>query len=323
MWKGRGKEMSLLRVEDLVKIYNIGVTGRKKVIAVNGISFDIDRKRLFALVGESGSGKTTIARIILRLIPPTSGKILFEGRDIFALEGEDLRRYRASVQAVFQDPYTAFNPFYKVDRALRVAVEKFLPGEDPVTVIREMLGRVKLNPDEVLGRYPHQLSGGQLQRMLIARALIPWPKLLVADEIISMVDMSIRIDILNLLRDLVDSEGLSVLFITHEMNLALYASDEIAVLYKGEIMEHGPTDEILKEPLHPYTRLLVDAIPSPGKKEKEMLKKVKEAEIERAGETSSGCPFYNRCPYAMPVCATKKLPTLSTKGRIVRCWLYT
>jgi len=312
----------LLRIQDLYKVYKLGVVGRRSVVALNGVSMEVGEGRLVALVGESGSGKTTLARIVLRLTPPTRGRILYKGADVFELEGEELRKYRAEVQAVFQDPYTAFNPFYKVDRALKVAVDKFLPGEDPGEVIRGVLSRVRLNPDEVLGRYPHQLSGGQLQRMLIARALIPRPKLLVADEIISMVDMSIRVEILNLLRELVDRDRLSVLFITHEINLAFYASDEVVVLYKGEVMEKGDAGEMLKDPLHPYTRLLIEAIPSMGKRDAEYIRKVREAEKTRGVADVPGCPFYPRCPFAMPKCRVEKPPEIVVKGRAVRCWLH-
>jgi len=312
----------LLKIRDLYKVYKLGVLGRKSVVALNRVSMDVGEGRLVSIVGESGSGKTTLARIVLRLTPPTDGKVLYRGKDIFKLNKEELKKYRAEVQAVFQDPYTAFNPFYKVDRALRVAVEKFRPGENPDEVVRDVLVKVRLNPDEVLGRYPHQLSGGQLQRMLIARALIPRPRLLVADEIISMVDMSIRIDILNLLRELVDRDKLSIIFITHEINLAFYASDEIVVLYRGEVMERGDAEEMLKDPLHPYTKLLIDAIPAVGKKEFEYLRKVRKAEETRGAVEAAGCPFYPRCPYAMPRCKDEKPPEIVIKNRAVKCWLY-
>jgi peptide/nickel transport system ATP-binding protein len=256
----------ILRVRDLTKIFVSGISKKRIVKALDKVSFDIGEKEFVALVGESGSGKTTLARIILRLTPPTSGEVIYKGKNIWELEGEELKWYRSEVQGIFQDPYTSFNPFYKVDRALKVAAVKFLRGGDIDKVIREALEAVRLNPDEVLGRYPHQLSGGQLQRISIARALIPRPKLLIADEYISMVDMSTRVDIVNLSRDLVDKFGMSIIMITHEMNMALYATDKMIVLFKGKVVEYGETKKIMKDPLHPYTKLLIEALPSIEKK---------------------------------------------------------
>ncbi len=312
----------LLIVNNLTKDYLLGISGRRRIRAVNNVSFEVGESEMVSLVGESGSGKTTIARIILRLIPPTSGSVLYKGRDVWKLEGKELDWYRSEVQAVFQDPYTALNPFYKVDRALHVAVKKFLPEDDPNEITRKVLEMVKLNPDEVLGRFPHQLSGGQLQRILIARALIPNPKLLIADELISMVDMSIRIDILNLLRELIDKLGMSVIFITHEMNLALYASDKVIVLYSGEVVEEGSADKIIKNPLHPYTKLLIESIPAPGIERSKYIDMVRKMERERGSIQSLGCPFYNRCPYALEKCKAEKPPRIDVKGVKVLCWLY-
>jgi peptide/nickel transport system ATP-binding protein len=320
----------LLVVKDLVKDYSVGIVGRKYVRALDKVTLDINEKEFIALVGESGSGKTTLARIVLRLTPPTSGRVLYKFKEsddyvnVWSMDDEQIRRYRAEVQGIFQDPYTSFNPFYKVDRALKVAVKKFLgEGVDEDKVIREVLEAVRLNPDEVLGRYPHQLSGGQLQRISIARALIPRPRLLIADEYISMVDMSTRADIINLSRDLVDKFDMSIVMITHEMNMALYATDRIIVLFKGVVVEQGDTREILKEPLHPYTQLLIEALPSIEKRERKILSKT--IEIQRLGlhEVTTGCPFAPRCPYAFDRCKSEK-PTLTNyRGRhMVACWLY-
>jgi peptide/nickel transport system ATP-binding protein len=322
----------ILKIEDLVKDYHTGVLGRKTVRALNGITLAVNEKEFMALVGESGSGKTTLARIILRLIPPTSGRILYRFRennsfvDIVNLSDEQLKKYRAEVQGIFQDPYTSFNPFYKVDRALKVAVKKFLGKDiDEDNVIREALIAVRLNPDEVLGRYPHQLSGGQLQRIAIARALIPRPRLLIADEYISMVDMSTRIDIINLTRELVDTYNMSIIMITHEMNLALYASDRTVVLFKGAIVEQGDTKKILKNPLHPYTQLLIEALPSIGvRKERKILEKT--IEVQRSGgilEALKGCSFAPRCPLATTQCLKAKPKIIEfEKEHYVACWRY-
>jgi peptide/nickel transport system ATP-binding protein len=323
----------ILKVENLVKDYYVGVVGRKAVRALDGVSITVNEKEFVALVGESGSGKTTLARIILRLTPPTMGKVLYRFKnddklvDVMSLSGDTLKRYRAEVQGIFQDPYTSFNPFYKVDRALKVAVRKFLGrNADEDKVIREALTAVRLNPDEVLGRYPHQLSGGQLQRISIARALIPRPRLLIADEYISMVDMSTRADIVNLTRDLIDAYGMSIIMITHEMSTALYASDRTIVLFKGMIVEEGDTKKIMKNPLHPYTQLLIEALPSiEERKERKILAKT--IEVQRSGvitQAVRGCPFAPRCPFAKSQCFTTKPKMIEfEKDHHVACWLYT
>ncbi len=314
----------ILRVRDLTKIFVSGISKKRIVKALDKVSFEIKEKEFVALVGESGSGKTTLARIILRLTPPTSGEVIYKGKNIWELEEEELKWYRSEVQGIFQDPYTSFNPFYKVDRALRVAAVKFLRGGDIDKVIREALESVRLNPDEVLGRYPHQLSGGQLQRISIARALIPRPKLLIADEYISMVDMSTRVDIVNLSRDLVDKFGMSIIMITHEMNMALYATDKMIVLFKGKVVEYGETRKIMKDPLHPYTKLLIEALPSIEKKvERKILQKTIEAQIKGLRESPRGCIFAHRCPYAEERCYNEEPPLIEVdKNHYVSCWLY-
>ncbi|MEZ0289787.1 MAG: ABC transporter ATP-binding protein [Sulfolobales archaeon] len=317
--------MSLLRVDNLSKIYTLGLARRRFVRALDEVSFEIRDREFVALVGESGSGKTTLARIILRLTPPTSGKVIYRDKDVWSLSEKEIKWYRSEVQGVFQDPYTSFNPFYKIDRALKVAVRKFLPPDvDENEIIRKTLESVRLNPDEVLGRYPHQLSGGQLQRIAIARALIPRPKLLIADEYISMVDMSTRVDIVNLSRDLVDSNNMSIIMITHEMNMALYATDRIIVLFKGRVVEQGDTKKIMRNPLHPYTQLLIEALPSIEKRvERKILQKTVEAQIKGLGEVSRGCPFANRCPFAHDRCYSEEPPLIEIeRDHQVACWLY-
>ncbi|MEM1610236.1 MAG: ABC transporter ATP-binding protein [Sulfolobales archaeon] len=320
---------TLLSVRGLTKIYTMGVAKKRFVRALDGVSFDIGDKEFIALVGESGSGKTTLARIILRLTPPTRGKVIYKGKDVWSLEGKDLLWYRSEVQGVFQDPYTSFNPFYKVDRALKVAVRKFIDpseiskvGEEEI--IRRALESVRLNPDEILGRYPHQLSGGQLQRVSIARALIARPKLLIADEYISMVDMSTRVDIVNLSRELVDRYNMSIMMITHEMNMALYATDKMVILFKGKVVEYGGTRRILKEPMHPYTKLLIEALPAIDRKvERKILQKTIEAQVKMLKPSEKGCIFAYRCPFAFDKCFSEEPPLKEVdKDHFVACWLY-
>lgn len=316
----------MLEVLNLTKTFRSGLLKHKKVVAVDNVSFTMSKGDFIALLGESGSGKTTLARLILRLTLPDSGKVLFEGRNIHELEGEDLKWYRSKVQAVFQDPYVSFNPFYKVDRALKIAVKKFLGNGNPEEVIHRVLRDVRLNPEEVLGRYPHQLSGGQLQRMLIARALIPRPSLLIADEPVSMIDMSLRVDVLNLFRELKEKYNMSILMITHEANLAFYASDKVLIMYKGKFVETGDVEKVSKNPLHPYTNILIEAIPRIGENPaRTLIKGSRELEFKsrELPAVSGGCRFYLRCPYAMPVCKEREPPLEEVESEhSVACWLH-
>ncbi|MEM1611314.1 MAG: ABC transporter ATP-binding protein [Sulfolobales archaeon] len=255
----------------MVKVYEIGFIRRNRIVAVDHVSFYVDRGEIVSLVGESGSGKTTTAKIILRLLPPTSGSVVFEGRDIW----RDLRRkgdlvdYWRRVHAVFQDPYASYNPFYTVDRVLKQAFR--LIGVDPSSekariMIEEALQNVGLNPGEVLGKYPHQLSGGQRQRLMIARCWILKPKLVVADEPVSMIDASLRASIIKLYEELKKAYGTSIIFITHDMGLAYYISDRILVMYRGKIVEEGLPDELLSRPRHEYTKKLIASVPTLYKK---------------------------------------------------------
>ena len=253
----------MMVLENVTKIYRIGTFGGKRLKAVDDVSFEIDEGEIVSLIGESGSGKTTIGKMILRLIRPTSGRILFNGKDIGQFKKNELKDYYRKVQGVFQDPFSSYNPLYKVDRIFDIAREEFFPDigrNEWKNRIEEKLRSVGLNPLEVLGKFPHQLSGGQLQRLLIARALVMNVKFLVADEIISMLDASTRIDVLNLLAELKDS-GLSILFITHDLSLGYYISDKTVILYRGSIMEYGDTEKIFNSPVHPYTISLMESIP--------------------------------------------------------------
>jgi peptide/nickel transport system ATP-binding protein len=216
---------------------------------------------MVALVGESGSGKTTVAKMILRFIEPTAGDILFNGQSIFTYDTHDYYRH---VQAIFQDPYSAYNPFYKIDRVLDKALRmhnKPLSESERRDVIWSTLKSIGLNPDEVLGRFPHQLSGGQMQRILVARALVIGSELLIADEPTSMIDASTRAGILNLLLELKEKRNLSILFITHDIGQAQYIADRVLVMEKGVIVEQGPADEVFVNPQHPYTKELLASVP--------------------------------------------------------------
>ncbi|TYB68489.1 ABC transporter ATP-binding protein [Nonomuraea sp. PA05] len=248
----------MLKLHDVTKQFRVGAFGGGRVTAVEGVSFEVVPGEVVSLIGESGSGKSTIGRMILGLNPVTSGSITFDGLPVAA--GKE---YYRRVQGIFQDPFSSFNPVFKADRVFAMIKEAYYPAT-PAPEWADRVGTalrdVRLNPDQVLGKYPHQLSGGQLQRLLIARALLLDIKLLVADEITSMLDASTRIDVLNLLAEL-KTRGLSVLYITHDLSLGNYLAERTVVLRKGGVVEMGPTEQVFGDPLHPYTRELLAAVP--------------------------------------------------------------
>jgi peptide/nickel transport system ATP-binding protein len=252
----------MLSLDGVSKVYKVGTFGGKRLRAVNDVSFQVAPGEVVSLIGESGSGKSTIGRMVLGLSRVTEGTITFEGEDVSRLEKRRLHAYYADVQGVFQDPFSSYNPIFKADRVLGL-VKGFFPEigrSEWDAKVEGALQAVRLEPGACLGKYPHQLSGGQLQRMLIARALLLDIKLLVADEIISMLDASTRIDVLNLLGDL-KQRGLGVLFITHDLSLGNYISDRTVILRHGEIVEAGATSKVFGNPLHPYTRMLLSSVP--------------------------------------------------------------
>jgi ABC-type oligopeptide transport system ATPase subunit len=253
----------MLRLEEVSKHYRVGTFGGRELVAVRGVSLQVDPGQVIALIGESGSGKSTIGRMILRLTGATGGRITFDGVDIAGLKGKQLRDYYTGVQGVFQDPFSSYNPIFKADRALEVLRQTWFPrlgDRHWRDKVEASLRAVRLDPGQVLGKYPHQLSGGQLQRLLVARALLLDIRLLVADEIISMLDASTRIDVLNLLGDL-KARGLGILFITHDLSLGNYLADQAVILRRGEVVEQGPTGQVFGRPQHPYTQALLASVP--------------------------------------------------------------
>ncbi|MEF2072725.1 ABC transporter ATP-binding protein [Consotaella aegiceratis] len=252
----------MLKLENVSKIFWTGAFGGKKLKAVRDVTFDVRPGEVISLIGESGSGKTTVGRMILRLSAVSEGRITFDDTDISTLHGSAVKDYYRKVQGVFQDPFSSFNPIFKVGRQFRTVRAEYFPKLDDRAwqdKLRTSLNAVGLEPD-ALRKYPHQLSGGQLQRLLIARALLLDIKLLVADEIISMLDASTRIDVLNLLGDL-KSRGLSIVFVTHDLALGNYISDTIVILRRGAVVEMGATDKVFGDPRHPYTQMLLDSVP--------------------------------------------------------------
>jgi ABC-type oligopeptide transport system ATPase subunit len=253
----------VLKLEHISKTYKVGAFGGTDLPAVCDVSFDVEPGEVISLIGESGSGKTTIGRMILRLSPITAGRITFDGIDVSTLRRSKLKEYYRHVQGVFQDPFSSCNPIFKADRIFALIKDEFFPGvgggewRHRVAASLEAVG---LNPADCLGKFPHQLSGGQLQRLLVARALLLDIKILVADEIISMLDASTRIDVLNLLGDL-KARGLGIVFITHDLSLGNYISDKTVILRHGAVVEMGPTEQVFGNPQHEYTQMLLASVP--------------------------------------------------------------
>jgi peptide/nickel transport system ATP-binding protein len=314
-------------MESVYKIYRVRKFLRaENVVAVEdfNIAINDDQPIVVTLAGESGSGKTTVAKMILRLEEPTKGVVRYRGVDLKRLRGEIWRRYRREVQAVFQDPYSAFNPLHRIETVLRIPLKRLgvaTSNQEIDLIIRKSLEDVGLDPDKVLSKYPRQLSGGERQRVMIARAISLQPKLIVADEPVSMLDASIRASIINILKDLRDRKGVSILYITHDLNTAYGISDEIVIMYRGSIVEKGPAKKVLLEPLHPYTRLLIESLPKPRPTRK-ILKSREISIYEDTATPQHGCKFYPRCPLRMDKCLNKKPPLISVGDREVACYLY-
>ena len=282
-----------------------------ETVAVDDFSMSVSAESpsFVTIAGESGSGKTTIARQLLGLAPPTGGQVLYQGEDVHSLKGDSRRAFRKDVQAIFQDPFEVYNPFYKIDHILTTPIRKFELAESK-SEARELaasaLETVGLRPDETLGRYPHQLSGGQRQRITIARALLLKPRLIIADEPVSMVDASLRATILESLHQLYSTFGISFIYITHDLTTAYQVTDNLVVLYHGAVVEAGPVEDIVADPRHPYTRELISSIPAPDPAQRwlhEIVAQKEEGEAA-AADAGSGCKYAGRCIDAMPRCQT-------------------
>lgn len=321
----------LVELRNTSKIFGSGWFSRKTV-ALRDFSMSVfeDQPTITALVGESGSGKTTIARLLLGIIPPTSGQVLYRDKPVGELSRAERRQFRRDVQVIFQDPFEVYNPFYKVDHALHLPVRKTgvaSSRDEAVEIIENTLRQVGLNPRDTLGRYPHQLSGGQRQRVMVARALLLSPKLIVADEPVSMVDASLRATILENLRQLNTEFGISIIYITHDLTTAYEISERIVVLYRGVVAEEGDVVPVVQEPEHPYTQLLIGSIPMPDPDQKwqsglEVVAPTTEESIATMDANYSGCQFADRCPHAMEVCLEAPPLYATASNRVVSCHLY-
>ena len=315
---------NLLELKNISKVYSRGLINAKATVALRDISLTLheDEPTIMTVAGESGSGKTTLAMLLLGFITPTTGQIIYRGKNIMALEGEERMAFRREVQAVFQDPFAVFNPFYTVDHLLMVPIKRFKlakSGADARNRMEEALKAVGLRPEDVLGRFPHQLSGGQRQRINVARALLLKPRLLIADEPVSMVDASLRASILETLRNLQRDHGVSIIYITHDLTTAYHIAKSIIVLYRGSVMEAGDVDTVIKDPQHPYTKLLVDSIPWPNLDQRWGAQPIKARE---AGAAPDGCPFRSRCPMVMDICKTHPPLFQVQPHHAAACYLY-
>jgi peptide/nickel transport system ATP-binding protein/oligopeptide transport system ATP-binding protein len=316
----------LLRVTDLKKAYPIrSALGTKQgeVMAVNGISFGLREGECYGLVGESGCGKSTTGRLLQGLIEPTAGEIEYRGTSIRSMSGTALRAYRSDVQMIFQDPYSSLNPRKRVGRILEEALK--IQGATPRSELRARvvaaLEAVGLS-EQHYDRFPHEFSGGQRQRIGIARALIVSPRLIVCDEPVSALDVSIQSQILNLLRRLQRELGLTYLFISHDLGVVRYLADRVGVMYLGTLVEEGTTEEIFTAPRHPYTRALLSAVPVRHPKEKKR-RAMLQGDVPSPADPPSGCVFRTRCPEAMDVCATARPVTTALGGsHTVACHLH-
>ncbi len=317
---------TLLEARHLTKLFGGGLFDRTSTLALEDFSLAIDRDRpvITAVVGESGSGKTTLARLLLGLATPTSGQVLYQGQDLQRMASADWRAFRRDIQVIFQDPYEVYNPFYRVDHVLTTPVAKFRLADSKAqgrAVIEEALTAVGLRPEETLGRFPHQLSGGQRQRVMVARALLLRPRLILADEPVSMVDASLRATILGSLRSMNLERGISIIYITHDLATAYQIGENIIVLYRGRVAEVGDVELVVKQPKHPYTQLLISSIPVASAARTWTAESVAAPTIQDGGE--KGCKFADRCPSVEPPCLQVAPPLFQAdQYRAVSCYLY-
>jgi len=317
---------ALLEAQHVTKVFGRGLIKKHRVLALEDFSLSIagGQPTIIGVVGESGSGKTTMARLLLGLEAPSEGRVLYKGKDLRHLSRAERRACLQDVQIIFQDPFEVYNSFYKVDHVLTVPIAKFRLASserERQRLIEEVLQTVGLRPEETLGRYPHQLSGGQRQRIMVARALLLRPKLIVADEPVSMIDASLRATVLDNLRQLNEEFGISLIYITHDLTTAYQISNNIIVLYSGSVAEAGDVELVVGQPQHPYTELLISSIPLPNPERRWS----DEIPVTSGKQVRGymGCKFADRCPQAFPLCLEKTPPLFQTNHHQgVACYLY-
>lgn len=320
---------AILEVRNVTKVFGGGTFSKNQTVALDDVTFSIpaERPSLTAVAGESGSGKTTLSRMLLGVTGPSSGQVLYNGHDLSGVTGQKRKEFLRDVQPIYQDPFGVYNPFYKADHLLFEAVKKFnLAGSktEGRRLVEEALTTVGLRPEEILGRFPHELSGGQRQRVMVARALVLKPRVILADEPVSMVDASLRATILESLRTLNRDLGISILYVTHDLTTAFQICENILVMYRGSVVESGSVDRVIRQPKHPYTQLLVESIPQ--MRAVRNWEREEEADAPRTLEAprkSSGCKFADRCPAVMEKCWSQKPPLYRVDDeRAARCFLY-
>lgn len=315
---------TLLRAVNVKKYFpvNGGFLKNKnaKVLAVDDVSFDIFERETLALVGESGCGKSTLGRLLLRLLDITDGSVIFENQDIFKLKNEDMRKLRREMQIIFQDPYASLNPRMKVKDIIMepLITHGICKGKEAENRVRELMSQVGLR-EYYMERYPHMFSGGQRQRIGIARALALNPKFIVCDEPVSALDVSIQSQIINLLEDLQERNNLTYFFISHDLNIVNHISNRVCVMFLGKIMELGPTNEVYENPIHPYTRFLIEASPIPDPNIRFKEKMILQGEIPSPIDVPSGCRFHTRCPFAREKCSIEEPEMMQSGERIYAC----
>ncbi len=318
----------LLELRNVTKIFGGGFLRKApQTVAVDDVSFTIqpDRPSITTIAGESGSGKTTMARLLLGVAKPTSGQVFYKGKDVAGMGRREQREFRREVQPIFQDPFESYNPFYKIDHVLNSPIGNFMgptPRSQRREMIEEALQMVGLRPQETLGRFPHQLSGGQRQRVMVARALLLKPRIILADEPVSMVDASLRATILDSLSRLTRELGIAVVYITHDLTTAYQISDNIIIMYKGSVAEAGSVERVIRDPKHPYTRLLIESIPQPDP-DRRWGEDDSALRIGEETASATGCKFADRCPMVMENCLDTPPPLYAVdEHRTASCLLY-
>ncbi|TWI58199.1 ABC transporter ATP-binding protein [Halalkalibacter nanhaiisediminis] len=320
------RENTLLEIKGLKKFFPvknpIGIT-EAFVKAVNDVSFHLVEGETYGLVGESGCGKSTMGRTVLRLIEASEGEVLYKGTDIFQLNSKELRKLRQDLQMVFQDPFSSLNPRKRIGDIIEepMIIHKLGTKKERIDRVMDILQKVGLQPEQYY-RYPHEFSGGQRQRIGLARALVVNPKLIICDEPVSALDVSIQSQIINLLQELQDEYKLTYLFIAHDLSVVRHISDRIGVMYLGKMVEEAPTDKLFSNPLHPYTQALLSAVPHPNPEMKQERVKLR-GEIPSPMNPPSGCVFHTRCPFVIDACR-KVVPKTKeiSEGHFVACHLH-
>lgn len=317
---------NLFEIRNVSKVYGTGDSG---LVALDNYSFTIpkDKPQIITIAGESGSGKSTLGELLLRSSPPTTGEILFEGVNIWDFDAKQKREYFRQVQAVFQDPFGVYNPFYRIQHVFDMVIKNYQLAHNKIEareMMEEALNAVGLRGEDVLRKYPHQLSGGQRQRIMIARAIMLKPKFIVADEPVSMVDASLRASILDVMMKLRDDYGISFLYVTHDLSTAYQVGDQIILLYQGSVAEHGRAVDVITQPKHPYVQLLIESVPKPDPDDPWPGEVELPAEEAFRTKNAQGCRFYQRCSKKTAMCNTKNpsLYTVGESGHQASCFIY-